>query len=158
MKTLEQIFKGIGIASIITTAIVLLMMFIAGCTPQKRLNRLVKKHPELSRIDTVKVTDTFQVMVPGIRADTNMQKATFLASLKDTIVLQKEQLTVKIYEYRDSIFLDAKCDTVHKTVIREVKVPYPTVTPNNNETFSIRDLILFVIIVFVSFLFFQWFS
>ncbi len=159
MKTLEQIFKGIGVASIITTAIVLLMMLAAGsgCTPQKRLDRLVKKHPHLSKIDTVKVTDTFQVMVPGIRADTNMQKATFLSSLKDTIILQKEQLTVKIYEYRDSVFIDAKCDTVYKTVVREVKVPYSTVTPNNKGSWY-DYLIALLVIVVVYYLILRYFT
>lgn len=147
MKTLEQIFKGIGIASIISTAIVLLMMLAAGsgCTPQKRLDRLVKKHPHLSRIDTVKVTDTFTVMVPGIRADTNFTKPSFLDALKDTIILKKEQLTVKIYEYRDSVFIDAKCDTVYKTVIREVRVPYPTVTPNTKKVLDWKEKLFWIL-------------
>lgn len=146
MKTLEQIFKGIGIASIISTAIVLFMMLAAGsgCTPQKRLDRLVKKHPELSRIDTVKVTDTFQVIVPGIRADTNFTKPSFLSSLKDTIILQKEQLTVKIYEYRDYIFVEGTCDTVYKTVIREVRVPYPTVTTTTKKSIEWHQLPLLI--------------
>jgi hypothetical protein len=158
MKTLKEITRGILIAYATIWSIVLIGYLVGGCTPQKRLDRLVKKHPHLSKIDTVKVTDTLQVMVPGIRADTNMQKNKFLAALKDTIFLINERLTVEIYELHDTVYIDASCDTVYKTVIREVKVPYPTVTPNNNETFSIRDLILFVIIVFVSFLFFRWFS
>lgn len=134
--------------------IIILCAYIAfsGCTPQKRLDRLVKKHPHLSRIDTVKVTDTFEVMLPGIRADTNFTKQSFLSALKDTIILQKEQLTVKIYEYRDSVFIDAKCDTVYKTVIREVLVPYPTVTPNEKESLYktvILPLSLIAVIYFV---------
>jgi len=131
MNPWKEIFKGIMIAYAIIFLALIIANLIGSCTPQKRLDRLVKKHPHLSRIDTVKVTDTLTVMVPGIRADTNMTKPTFLAALKDTIILQREQLTVKIYEYRDSVFIEGSCDTVYKTVIREVKVPYPTMTPNS---------------------------
>lgn len=155
MKTLKEITRGILIAYVIIWSIVLIGYLVGGCTPQKRLDRLVKKHPHLSKIDTVKVTDTFQVMVPGIRADTNMQKATFLSALKDTIVLQKEQLTVKIYEYRDSVFLDAKCDTVYKTVVREIAVPYPTVTPNSKESW-LGYLIAFLVVVVVFVVILRW--
>ncbi len=133
MKTLKSILFGISIAYMIVIGITLIALLIGGCTPQKRLDRLVRKHPYLSRVDTVTVTDTFQVMVPGIRSDTNFQKATFLSAIRDTMLLQKEQLTVKIYEYRDSVFIEAQCDTVYKTVVREIKVPYKTVTANVKE-------------------------
>jgi hypothetical protein len=153
---IKEILKGIAIAYTIIISIVLIATLIGSCTPQKRLNRLVKKHPHLAKIDTVKVVDTVTVMVPGIRADTNMTKATFLAALKDTIILQKEQLTVKIYEYRDSVFIEGSCDTVYKTVIREVKVPYPTITPNpEGETFmnKLFTTLLVLFIMGVAFLF-----
>jgi hypothetical protein len=150
MKTLKEITKGIAIAYTIIISIVLFATLIGSCTPQKRLDRLVKKHPHLSRIDTVNVVDTVTVMLPGVRADTNMTKPTFLSALKDTIILQKEQLTVKIYEYRDSVFIEGSCDTVYKTVVREVKVPYPTITPNpatHTDKFSWFERLILVLIL-----------
>jgi len=103
-------------------------MFLFACkTPQQRLDKLVSKNPHLVRIDTVKITDTLTVMVPGIRADT----AAPMAALRDTIILKKEHLTVKVYEYRDSIFIEAQTDTVYKTVVREIEVPYPVIVTNH---------------------------
>lgn len=52
--------------------VVLLLLGIArifiACDPQKRLNRIVSKHPELVKADTIKVDHP--VTIPGITKDT----------------------------------------------------------------------------------------
>lgn len=120
MKKHERIIIWSLVAAIVA-------MFLFACkTPQKRLDKLVRKNPHLVRIDTLIFTDSFTVMVPGIRADT----AAPMSALRDTIVLRQEYLTVKVYEYRDSIFIEASTDTVYKTVVREISVPYPVIVTN----------------------------
>tara|TARA_Y100001937_G_scaffold121834_1_gene181241 strand:- start:478 stop:915 length:438 start_codon:yes stop_codon:yes gene_type:complete len=47
---------------------VLAVIILFSCSPQKRLNRLVKKHPSLVQLDTIKIIDT--VITPTIQHDT----------------------------------------------------------------------------------------
>jgi len=53
------------------------------CTPQQKLNRLLKKHPELIHIDTVEITQTFTV--PVQQHDTILQLDTATFGLFDII-------------------------------------------------------------------------
>ena len=46
----------------------IIFLLVLACSPQKRLDRLIKNHPELLAKDTVKITDTLQV--PAIEIDT----------------------------------------------------------------------------------------
>ena len=84
------------------------LLLLASCSPQKRLHRLVSKHPELSRVDTIKIQDT--VIVPSIKTDTVFSSSL----LKDTVTITKEKLKIKLIEINDTIYLDAevKPDTV----------------------------------------------
>ena len=41
--------------------IILVSLLIIGCSPQKRLNRLITKYPQLTEIDTIIVRDTVVV-------------------------------------------------------------------------------------------------
>ena len=47
---------------------VLTVALLFSCSPQKRLNRLVKKYPSLVELDTIKIIDT--VITPTIQHDT----------------------------------------------------------------------------------------
>ena len=40
--------------------ILLLAILLVGCSPQKRLNRLITKHPYLAKKDSVKIYDTIE--------------------------------------------------------------------------------------------------
>lgn len=100
----------------------ILLLFMNSCSPIKRLNRLQKRHPYLFEIamDTVLVKDSFQVVIPGTEIDT----AVTLVQLRDTVFISKDNLHVKAYYFRDTLFLTAKSDTIFKDVVREIKVPY----------------------------------
>lgn len=95
---------------------ILLLLLILGslfsCSPQKRLNRLLKKHPELltSQKDTI--------YIEGVETDT-----VFYYNQKDTVVIKEGRLTMKyFYNNNDStVFLRGEC--APDTLIREVKVP-----------------------------------
>ena len=60
---------------------VLLSTFL-NCTPQKRLDRLVERHPELKKTDTIFVTKT--ITVPGTKKDSSISISYNLNGL-DTI-------------------------------------------------------------------------
>ena len=87
-----------------------------SCSPQYRLHRLVTKHPELSRVDTIKTIDT--VIVPGIKTDTVFHSSV----LKDTITITKEKLKIRLIEINDTIYLDAIVEPDTVIIIKEILV------------------------------------
>jgi hypothetical protein len=87
----------------------MVFMAIHGCTPQKRLQRLVKKHPELIKTDTIRIHDT--IYTATIRHDTVIHER----ALYDTIRIEKDRLRVEVFRVRDSVFISGTCigDTIH---------------------------------------------
>jgi hypothetical protein len=93
---------------------ILLILFVA-CSPQKRLQRLIRKHPELVATDTVKLSDT--VISEHIELDTIF---ILNPSGKDTIILREKNVLTRIYRHIDTlkVFTEVQPDTV--IITREV--------------------------------------
>ena len=70
---------------------VLTVALLFSCSPQKRLNRLVKKHPSLVELDTIKIIDT--VITPTIQHDTT---TVFKVSTHDTVI-NNEKVFLKYF-------------------------------------------------------------
>ena len=70
---------------------VLTVILLVACTPQKRMNRLIKKFPNLVQLDTIRIVDT--VIVPTIEHDTT---TIFKVSTHDTIV-NSEKVFLKYF-------------------------------------------------------------
>lgn len=94
---------------------------LVGCTPQKKLNRLIKKHPELLQMDTIRIIDT--VVVPQYTHDTT----TFIEYHDSVTVINNERIKIKY-------FYDTLRETIHHeytcygdTVFSEKIVPYEKV-------------------------------
>ena len=104
---------------------IIIILLLSSCTPQKRLNMLVKKHPELIKVDTLSVHDT--IHTETIKADTVFKDTTFLRLLRDTITVVNDRLRINTYHYRDSIFIEGEC--IGDTIIREIRVPYKYIQP-----------------------------
>jgi hypothetical protein len=100
----------------------LLFLYLNSCTPQRRLDRFQRRQPYLfnKANDTILLTDTVKVMIPGTEVDTFLT----IQDLHDTVLIQKDNLNVKAYIYHDTLFLSASTDTIYKTLIRNIKVPY----------------------------------
>lgn len=98
---------------------ILLFFTILSCSPVKRFNRLIERHPELITSDTVTLVDTIRVIVPEVKVDTVVS----VQSLLDTIYLEQEQLKVKVWMRGDQVFIQGKCDTVYVDKIIERKIP-----------------------------------
>ena len=87
------------------------MFMICSCSPEKRLNRLLTKHPDLIQIDSVLVSDT--ILIPERKYDTLVK---ILEG--DTIIIIKDRITTKLIKLPgDSIIVQTTVpgDTIVKT-------------------------------------------
>lgn len=115
-KTMVEIFVKFWNAVIKKViGIIILVFLISSCTPEKRLSRLIKKHPELLKIDTIFTQDT--LIFKTVKHDSIFSIHEIMGG-KDTIIIQTDRLTQKIYTYRDSIYISGECAA--DTVIREI--------------------------------------
>lgn len=108
--------------------IIALITLIISCTPQRRLERLLRKHPELTSIDSITIHDTIRVTVPEVHLDTVVT----LQQLYDTVYLEQEQLKVKVWMDRyHKVYIQGKCDTVYidKIVTRKIPIRIYEKTP-----------------------------
>ena len=136
----------------IIVSIILLIIINLSCSPMKRHARLVKKYPFVHKTDTVVLTDTINISIPIVQKDTVMLLDSFIISLKDTITIKKDNLIVKITEVHDSIYIDAKCDTIYIDKIIERKIPvkyYETKKESNWKDHLKYFLYLFFILLFL---------
>ena len=104
-------------------AVLLLGMF--ACTPQRRFNRLIEKHPHLLTTDTIYIHDTIEILVPKIEYDTIYSEHFFTEITRDTLVIQKDRLRVEIYHdtIKKNVYIRGECDTITVTKIVERKIP-----------------------------------
>lgn len=108
--------------------ILVLITLIISCTPQRRLERLLRKHPELTSVDSITIHDTIRVIVPEVHLDTVVT----LQQLYDTVYLEQEQLKVKVWMDRyNKVYIQGKCDTVYidKIVTRKIPIRIYEKTP-----------------------------
>ena len=112
---------------------VLAILGLFACTPQRRFTRLIDKHHYLLTTDTLIIHDTVKVTVPKVVHDTVFSEHFFHEITRDTLILQKERLTVKIFHdtIKKNIFIQGKCDTVvvEKIVERKIPIRYYEKTP-----------------------------
>ncbi len=101
------------------------VILITSCSPQRRLERLVRSHPELLSNDTVRVTDT--IITLPVKADT----AIFLGDLTDTLKLHKENLNVNILRIADSLWISGECRP--DTIIRSLEFPVEKIKVVKND-------------------------
>ncbi|MHA1166312.1 MAG: hypothetical protein ACTSRU_00710 [Candidatus Hodarchaeales archaeon] len=97
----------------------ILLISLTACSPVKRLNRLIDKHPELIRTETVTIRDTVEVVVPEVKHDTMFLEK----SLHDTVFIQKDRLKIKIWKVSDTIRVEGECETDTIRLVREIEVP-----------------------------------
>ena len=92
-------------------------LLIVSCSPQKRLNRLVKKHPELITIDTIRIVDT--IIVENYLFDT-----TTVLHFNDSVTVINNEKVILKYFYdtlRQEIYHEVEC--IGDTIIKETFIP-----------------------------------
>lgn len=96
-----------------------LLAILASCSYETRFNRLIERHPDLIRTDTIIRYDTVKVIVPEVKTDT-----AFVDSLLyDTVYIEKDRLKIKMWKVVDTVHVEGKCESDTVTVVREVIVP-----------------------------------
>lgn len=108
--------------------IILILICITSCSPQKKLQRLVKKNPELKTQDTLTVINT--VIIDSVSYDTT----TKFIEHKTVEVINNERVRL-VYRY-DTItndinhYIEVKGDTI----VQEIKVPFETIVVEEKKT------------------------
>jgi hypothetical protein len=109
--------------------VVVPVVMLAGCSPQQRLQSLVKRHPELVQTDTVRTVAT--VIVP---ADTVFRPV--LVRIGDTVRVENERQVVRIVR----VPTGSPCDTAAiaadvtgiikaDTVFQRIEIPVERLVP-----------------------------
>jgi len=107
--------------------IIICLLFSACSTPQGKLQKLLKKYPELvtTKHDTIVIIDTIS----------SIQKDTIFNNVfsKDTITIVQDRLSIKYVNDGKTVYLKGRCDTIY----RMIKVPITTqmVTPVPEDSF-----------------------
>jgi len=117
-------------------SVILLVGLFVSCSPQKKLNRLVKKHPELIKVDTIKVHDT--TITEHVRKDTMLSWAT----LYDTAYIFKDKLSIRVVRVNDSIYIRGEC--LPDTIVKTIEVPYNYVQPIKKDKKINHNLLIFI--------------
>lgn len=128
------------------TSIILIIFIFISCSPIQRHARIVKKFPYVHRVDSVKLIDTIRINTNKVISDTVVHEN----YLFDTIVLTKDNLTVKVLRFRDSIYINGECDTIFVEKIIERNIPVKYYKENKKNTFywQIFAVILILIIIY----------
>lgn len=97
--------------------ILLLTILAYSCTCERKLDKVLKKCPELLVNDTIKIRDT--IVINGVQKDT-----VFNYLVKDTVIIREGGLTMKyFYNTHDStIYLSGKCDTIYIPYTKDIPV------------------------------------
>lgn len=106
--------------------LIFLSVFFISCSPQIRLQRLIKNHPELTTKDTIRITHT--VIIPGVKLDT----AFIYDHCTDTIIINKDRFNAEIIIQKDSIYFHGECKP--DTITDSIKIPYEKIVPKYTTT------------------------
>lgn len=128
--------------------IFVLTLFVQ-CTPEKRLARLLSKHPKLIKKDTIFKTDT--TIVNGVTTDTLFRTQI----TKDTLIIRDKQLEIRYYNDGKTTYIKGKCDTIF--VIKEIPIQINSVQPkvlSRKEKFklflfdNLAEILIIIVIVY----------
>lgn len=91
---------------------ILAVILLVACSPQKRMNRLIKKFPHLTetKIDTIRLIDTFVIQQYDTTLISNVIKQDCV------IVINNERVKIS-YKY----------DTIKEQIIHSIKLPNDTI-------------------------------
>jgi hypothetical protein len=125
--------------------LICLVAVMVSCSPQKKLNRLLKKHPELIVKDTVNIKDT--IITESVKHDTLLNWNT----LYDTAYIEKDKLRIKVVRVNDSIFIRGEC--VGDTIYYEKQVLVDKIIQQKSEQNKWFNKLLFVLMLIFVILF-----
>lgn len=119
--------------------VIALCILYTSCTPQKKLQRLLDKHPELTQKDTLTIRDT--ITTETISHDTLLNWAT----LYDTTYIEKDRLRIKVIKVNDSIYIKGEC--VGDTIYYEKIVSVDKVIYKKDSKFKFKNSWIFILLL-----------
>jgi len=130
--------------------LLILVGTLVSCSPQQRLERLIKHHPELRTPDTIGFIDT--VITPLARLDTALP----LVDLSAPVMLRHDRLELSVLLIRDTIRLKAECKA--DTIIRTLRIPFekiklqksPPLLSFTDKILLLSGILLVILAVFAS--------
>ena len=103
------------------------LLFMAyGCSAKWHLKKAIKKDPTLVQIDTIEWRDTIYSQTNRVEVDTVFHTS------KDTVIIIKDNLTIKHWIHNDSVFITGSCDTIFMEIPYAVKIPVEKVVYNES--------------------------
>lgn len=127
----------------------IIILLLSSCSANWHIKRAVKKDPSILVKDTIVVTDSIHVVTEKISHDSIFKVS------KDTVILQKDKLTIKHYYHNDSVYIYGECES--DTIIRfkELKVPYEKIVYKDKNSLPVW-IWLPTVIAFVFYLIFRF--
>ena len=134
----------------------ILILLLVACSPQKQLNRLIKRHPELLSKDTINFVVHDTIVVEKFSHDTT----TLITHHDSTIVVNNENVILKYFydTLTREIFHEVTCfgDTIFYTkevpiVVEKVVVVELTWWEKWRDTIIIIGVIILLLILFKKF-------
>jgi hypothetical protein len=135
-----------------------LLFLIIACTPQRRFDRLVKKHPYLLTSDTLivkdTIRDTIRITIPEVEIDTVVDAY----KLYDTITLYKDRIKVKVWRVKDKVYISGKCDTIYiekpieRVVYRKIPIKIYEKTPWYKTLLNnVLGILLILLLIYIAY-------
>jgi hypothetical protein len=131
------------------------LLALCSCrTPKEKLERLVKKHPELLRDTTIIDYDTTIIDIPAVHSDSIIHINTLKT---DTFIMEKEHLRVQTIYRNDSVFITGDCFGIKDTIVsvEEIKTKYIVNEPKEINWWKWLVLAAFVYLVYKEYLFWK---
>jgi hypothetical protein len=128
-----------------TILLILTLLISFSCTCERKLDKVLKKCPELLLNDTIRIRDT--IVINGVQKDT-----IFNYLVKDTVIIREGGLTMKyFYNTHDStIYLSGKCDTIYIPYTKDIAVnQILNEDPGGFNWWLIACVVLAVLLVFL---------
>jgi hypothetical protein len=123
--------------------IIFLLIAVCSCSPQRKLNRLRIKYPDMFKTDTLRFRDT--LISKEVRKDT-----VFFQS-RDTTIIVKDRLTIKHFMHDSTIYISGHCasDTVikYREVVNE-KIVYKEKKSFFDNVFNLMLILIVILVIY----------
>ncbi len=121
-----------------------ILLILSSCATQRSVERYIKKNGGTIHIDSTFVTDTLTFITNKVFTD-----SVFSTHTKDTVIIRKDNLTIKTYVYKDSIYVYGECDTDTVTIIQDRWVGNTLTLDEKRNWFEKNWLILIMFTVLI---------
>jgi hypothetical protein len=121
-----------------------ILLILSSCATQRSVERYIKKNGGTIHVDSTFVTDTLTFITNKVFTD-----SVFSTHTKDTVIIRKDNLTIKTFVYKDSIYVYGQCDTDTVTIIQERWVGNTLSIDENKNWFEKNWLILIMFTVLI---------